>query len=106
MTVHSSAEIEACRSRWIEGSATFTTVLSSMIMNSAKHIAASVHQRRLGPAPLAGEGHALAAAVGRVLLARDELALHEPVHRAADRGEGREAELVAEGLDRERGLVR
>src|SRR3954454_23916177 len=37
----------ACRSRWIEGSATFTTVLSSMIMNSAKHIAASVHHLRL-----------------------------------------------------------
>src|SRR5689334_2048901 len=30
------------------GSATFTTVLSSMIMNSAKHIAASVSQRFLG----------------------------------------------------------
>src|SRR3954470_18659694 len=39
--------MDAWRSRWIEGSATFTTVLSSMIMNSAKHIAASVHQRRL-----------------------------------------------------------
>src|SRR4051794_31063359 len=37
----------ACRSRWIDGSATFTTVLSSMIMNSAKHIAASVHHLRL-----------------------------------------------------------
>ena len=33
--------------RWIDGSATFTTVLSSITMNSAKHIAASVHQRRL-----------------------------------------------------------
>src|SRR3954454_13303188 len=33
--------------RWIDGSATLTTVLSSMTMNSAKHIAASVHQRRL-----------------------------------------------------------
>ena len=29
------------------GSATFTTVLSSMIMNSAKHMAASVHHLRL-----------------------------------------------------------
>ena len=27
----------------MDGSATFTTVLSSMIMNSAKHMAASVH---------------------------------------------------------------
>ena len=43
LTVHSSAASEACRSRWIDGSATFTTVLSSMIMNSAKHIAPSVH---------------------------------------------------------------
>ena len=30
-------------SRWIDGSATFTTVLSSMIMNSPKDTAASVH---------------------------------------------------------------
>src|SRR5436309_1602812 len=45
LTVHSSAEVVACRPRWIEGSATFTTVLSSMIMNSAKHIAPSGHQR-------------------------------------------------------------
>ena len=39
----SSDEIEACRSLWIDGSATFMTVLSNMIMNRAKHIAASVH---------------------------------------------------------------
>ncbi len=45
LTVHSSADSEACRPRWIEGSATFTTVLSSITMNSAKHIAPSVHQR-------------------------------------------------------------
>ena len=32
--------------RWIDGSATLVTVLSSITMNSAKHIAASVHQRR------------------------------------------------------------
>ncbi len=38
---------DVCRSRWIDGSATLTTVLSSMTMNSAKHMAASVHQRRL-----------------------------------------------------------
>src|SRR3981189_3018743 len=31
----------------MEGSATFTTVLSSRIMNSAKHIAPRVHQRAL-----------------------------------------------------------
>src|SRR3954452_13477208 len=47
LTVHSSDEIDAWRSRWIDGSATFTTVLSSMIMNSAKHMAASVHHLRL-----------------------------------------------------------
>jgi len=46
LTVHSSPEIEAPRSFWIDGSATFTTVLSSMIMNSAKHIAPSVHHLR------------------------------------------------------------
>jgi hypothetical protein len=45
-TVHSRPETVAPRSSWIDGSATFTTVLSSMIMNSAKHMAASVHQRR------------------------------------------------------------
>ena len=47
LTVHSRPEIELCRSFWIDGSATFTTVLSSMIMKSAKHIAPRVHQRRL-----------------------------------------------------------
>ena len=47
LTVHSSAGSDAPSSFWIDGSATFTTVLSSMIMKSAKHIAASVHQRRL-----------------------------------------------------------
>src|SRR3954447_11652690 len=46
LTVHSRPLIEECRSFWIDGSATFTTVLSSMIMNSAKHIAPRVHQRR------------------------------------------------------------
>src|SRR5213596_3626608 len=47
LTVHSRLERLAPRSFWIEGSATFTTVLSSMIMNSAKHMAASVHHLRL-----------------------------------------------------------
>src|SRR3954471_13432753 len=37
----------APRSFWIDGSATFTTVLSSMTMNRAKHMAASVHHLRL-----------------------------------------------------------
>src|SRR5438034_1267323 len=34
------------RSRWIEGSATFTIVLSSMIMNRPKETAPSVHHFR------------------------------------------------------------
>ena len=38
------------RSRWIAGSATFTTVLSSMIMNSANDTAASVHHFLLSSA--------------------------------------------------------
>src|SRR6266576_217431 len=46
-TVHSSEDNDAPSSLWIDGSATFTTVLSSMIMNRAKHIAASVHHLRL-----------------------------------------------------------
>jgi hypothetical protein len=45
--VHSSADSDASKSAWIDGSATFTTVLSNITMNKAKHIAASVHQRRL-----------------------------------------------------------
>jgi len=44
--VHSRDESDASKLRWIDGSATFTTVLSSITMNSAKHMAASVHQRR------------------------------------------------------------
>src|SRR5437764_15273650 len=47
LTVHSRLERLAPRSFWIDGSATFTTVLSSMIMNRAKHIAASGHHVRL-----------------------------------------------------------
>ncbi len=43
VTTHSSSETPMPRSRWIAGSATFTIVLSSMIMNSANATAASVH---------------------------------------------------------------
>jgi hypothetical protein len=46
LIVHSSAESEAPRSFWIDGKATFTTVLSSMIMKRAKLIAPSVHHLR------------------------------------------------------------
>ena len=47
LMTHSSAESWAPISRWIDGRATLTTVLSSMTMNSAKHIAPSVHHLRL-----------------------------------------------------------
>ena len=42
-------ERSAPRSRWIEGSATFTTVLSSMIMKSPNATAPSVHHFRGSP---------------------------------------------------------
>ena len=42
-TIHSSSDSPTPRSRWIEGNATFTTVLSSMIMNRPNETAASVH---------------------------------------------------------------
>ena len=48
LMIHCRPLCDGSRSCWIVGSATFTTVLSSMIMNSAKHIANSVsHMRRL-----------------------------------------------------------
>ena len=43
LTTHSSSEMPMCRSRWIDGSATFTIVLSSMIMKSPNETAPSVH---------------------------------------------------------------
>src|SRR5881394_2701922 len=43
---HSSSEIVMCRSFWIDRSATFTTVLSSMIMKSPNETATSVHHLR------------------------------------------------------------
>ena len=39
-----------CRLRWIDGSATFTIVLSSMIMNRPNETAASVHHLRFSGA--------------------------------------------------------
>src|SRR5256885_2274887 len=42
-TTHSSSDSDMCSDPRIEGSATFTTVLSSMIMNSPTATAASVH---------------------------------------------------------------
>jgi len=44
--IHSRLDRLAPRSLSIDGSATLTTVLSSMIMNSAKHMAPSVHHLR------------------------------------------------------------
>jgi hypothetical protein len=51
-TVHSSSEVEIPRSALIAGSATFTTVLSSMIMNRAKHSDPSVHHFRFSSAKI------------------------------------------------------
>src|SRR4051812_32491432 len=81
LTVHSRLERLAPRSFWIDGSATFTTVLSSMIMNRAKHMAASVHhlrlpsfsRRRSGIRVLSGgEGRGVGAS-GHVLAGHDRL---------------------------------
>ena len=74
LTTHSSSEMPMFRSRWIDGSATFTIVLSSMIMKSPNETAPSVHhflfssakiRARTRPSPrLAGKlvGTTLAAA--------------------------------------------
>src|SRR5204863_1711382 len=62
----------ACRSRWIDGSATFTTVLSSMIMNSAKHMAARVHHLRFPSWRRRRSGTALHLDVGGNLVARED----------------------------------
>src|SRR5262249_33974382 len=50
VTIHSSSDRPAPRSRWIDGSATFTTVLSSMIMKSPKETDASVSHLRFSSA--------------------------------------------------------
>ena len=46
LTTHSSSELLIPRSPWIDGSATLTTVLSSMIMNNPTATATSVHHLR------------------------------------------------------------
>ena len=46
VTIHSSSDVFRCRSSWIVGSATFTTVLSSMIMKRPNETANSVHHLR------------------------------------------------------------
>ena len=50
VTIHSSEEIDMWRLRSIDGSATFTIVLSSMIMKRPKATAASVHHLRFSSA--------------------------------------------------------
>ena len=50
ITTHSSCEIDTWRSRCIVGSATFTTVLSSMIMKRPNETAASVIHLRFSSA--------------------------------------------------------
>jgi len=52
VTIHSSCEIEMWRSFSIDGKATFTTVLSSMIMNRPNETAASVHHLRFSSAKI------------------------------------------------------
>ena len=48
MIVHSRFSGDGFSECWIDGSATFTIVLSSMIMKSAKHMAKSVHHLWFG----------------------------------------------------------
>ena len=43
LTVHSRPEMDACRSRWMVGSAMVTTRLSRVVMNSAMLVIANVH---------------------------------------------------------------
>ncbi len=52
ITTHSSWEMETWRSRCIVGSATFTTVLSSMIMKRPNETANDVHHLRFSSARL------------------------------------------------------
>src|SRR5919109_703902 len=123
LTVHSRPESDAWRSSWIDGSATFTTVLSSMIMKRAKHIAASVHQRRLpsfrrmpcvnGPSSFAaararpeappprGDRDELGAAVAGVLDPADLPPLDQHVHGAAG-GRERENQVIGERREGDR----
>ena len=90
------------RSDWIDGSATFTTVLSSMIMNRAKHMEPSVHHLRfcsviarrrvIGVPPLR--------AVARDLGTRQDLV--ERVAELAPLGDGEAVQHLLEGLDARR----
>jgi len=59
ITTHSSCEIETCRSRCIVGNATFTTVLSSMIMKRPNETANSVHHLRFSSASSTSSTRAL-----------------------------------------------
>ena len=45
LTTHCKLDGEKCRPRWIEGSATFTTVASSTTMNCARHAITRISQR-------------------------------------------------------------
>src|ERR1700729_3484980 len=73
LTVHSSEDRVAWRSRWIEGRATFTTVLSSMIMNSAKHIAPRVIRLRSEHSLCQGGSDPFGSADGNVVAAEQHL---------------------------------
>ena len=52
LAIHSSPEIDRCRSRWIDGSATLTTLLSRYVMKVASATATSATHLRLFPIPL------------------------------------------------------
>ena len=52
VTIHCSDDRSVPRSRWIDGRATFTTVLSSMIMKRPKETAASVNHLRVSSAKI------------------------------------------------------
>ena len=52
VTIHCSSDRSAPRSCWIAGSATFTTVLSSMIMKRPNETAASVNHFRVSSAKI------------------------------------------------------
>src|SRR5256885_7431835 len=88
------------RSRWIAGSATFTTVLSSMIMKRAKQRAPSVHHFRFSSAKILARirgklaGTSLTVKAARLGFPGDGRRL-EPDPRGARAGERRPADAHA-----------
>ena len=54
MTTHCRSENEECSERWMSGSATLTTVMSSSSMKMATDTAINVHHLRSTQTPLGG----------------------------------------------------